>query len=178
MKAKYAKTFLVTLAMLRRFPPTEASVLRGDVRKRSQSREASMKTRLLLGLIMFGIAASALVLNLRVRAQSSDPKALQTAPGHFVTPLAVPGAVQQYLNPRLPGYPDFVAGEAVRSQLSPDGKTLAILCAGQNSLYKPDGTVDSANSTQFIFLYDVSGNKKQSPALTQVIQQTNSHVGL
>ena len=80
-----------------------------------------MKTRLLVGLIVFGMAASALVLNLPVRAQSSDPQALQTAPGHFVTPLALPGAVLQYLNPRLPAYPDFVAGEAVRSQLSPDG---------------------------------------------------------
>src|SRR5215510_7050919 len=110
MKAKYTKPFFETLAMLRRFPPTEASVLRGAVRKKPRSGEGSMKTRLLLGLLMLGIAASALVLNLRVRAQSSDPKALQTAPGHFVTPLAVPGAVQQYLNPRLSGYPDFVAG--------------------------------------------------------------------
>ena len=48
------------------------------------------------------------------------------------------------LNPGLPAYPNFVAGEAVRSQLSPDGTTLAILTAGQNSLYKPDGTVDVA----------------------------------
>jgi hypothetical protein len=44
-----------------------------------------------------------------------------------------------------------IAGEAVRSRLSPDGSTLAILTAGQNSLYKSDGTVDVANSTQYIF---------------------------
>src|SRR5262249_15963780 len=31
---------------------------------------------------------------------------------------------------------------------------------------------------QFIFLYDVSGTHKQAPLLTQVIQQTNAHVGL
>src|SRR5262245_58582524 len=104
--------------------------------------------------------------------------AQRLATGQYITPTALRGAVQQPLNPGLPAYPNFVAGEAVRSQLSPDGKTLAILCAGQNSLYKPDGTVDTANSTQFIFLYDVSGTHKQSPALTQVIPQTNSHVGL
>jgi len=69
-----------------------------------------------------------------------------------VTPTAPRGAVQQLLNPGLAAYPNFVAGEAVRSQLSPDGRTLAIICAGQNSLYKPDGTVDVASSTQFIFL--------------------------
>src|SRR5262249_58283633 len=56
--------------------------------------------------------------------------------------------------------------------------TLAILCAGQNSLIKPDGTLDVANSTQYIFLYDVSGKSKQAPTLTQVIKQTNAHVGL
>ena len=62
--------------------------------------------------------------------------------GQYVTPTALKDAVQQFLNPGLPAYPDFVAGEAVRSRLSPDGTTLAIITAGQNSLYKPDGTRD------------------------------------
>src|SRR3989442_11826027 len=38
--------------------------------------------------------------------------------------------------------------------------------------------VDVASSTQYIFLYDVSGKNKQAPLLTQVIQQKNAHVGL
>ena len=89
---------------------------------------------------------------------------VRLATGQFVTPTvgaAMPS--QQFLNPGLPAYPNFVAGEAVRSQLSPDGTTLAIITAGQNSLYKPDGTVDMANSTQFIFLYNVAGANKASP---------------
>lgn len=98
--------------------------------------------------------------------------------GQFVTPTVISDAVQQYLNPGLAAYPDFVAGEAVRSQLSPDGTTLAVLTAGQNSLYKPDGTVDVANSTQYIFLYDVMGAHKARPLLTHVIKQVNAHVGL
>src|SRR5262249_55765780 len=130
----------------------------------------------------FGIAALAVMLSFTVHAQSpnhSNVTALQTATGQYITPMALRGAVQQFLNPGLTRYPDFVAGEAVRSQLSPDGKTLAILCAGQNSLVKPDATdLDIAASTQFIFLYDVSGTHKQAPLLSQVIQQTNSHVGL
>jgi WD40 repeat protein len=140
-----------------------------------------MKVTRATPLITFGIAALAVTLSFTVHAQSPDhPNVtpLQTATGQYITPTAPRGAVQQFLNPGLPGYPDFVAGEAVRSQLSPDGKTLAILCAGQNSLDKPDGTVDNAASTQFIFLYDVSGTYKQAPLLSQVIQQTNSHVGL
>lgn len=135
-----------------------------------------------LGLIAVAFAVSAVAVTLHVHA--GPPKdlknvtSLQTATGQYITPTALPGAVQQFLNPGLLAYPNFVAGEAVRSQLSPDGTTLAILCAGQNSLVKPDGTTDTANSTQFIFLYDVSGANRQSPKLTQVIQQKNSHVGL
>ncbi len=98
--------------------------------------------------------------------------------GQRVTPQVLAGVVQQPLNPGLPAYPNFVAGEAVRSQLSPDGSTLAIICAGQNTLYTPSGTLDTANSTQYIFLYDVSGAHKTSPALTQVIKQPNAYVGL
>ena len=98
--------------------------------------------------------------------------------GQYITPTALPNSVQQFLNPGLPAYPKFVAGEAVRSQLSPDGTTLAILCAGHNSLEDQAGNPDLANSTQYIFLYDVSGTHKQAPLLTQVIKQTNAHVGL
>jgi YVTN family beta-propeller protein len=137
-----------------------------------------MKTRMLLDPLKLGIIASVIALSLDVRADDDGAPPLQLATGQFVTPTAPAGALQQFLNPGLAAYPDFVAGEAVRSRLSPDGTTLAVLCAGQNSLDKPDGTVDTANSTQFIFLYDVSGAHKQSPQLTQVIQQTNAHVGL
>jgi YVTN family beta-propeller protein len=102
----------------------------------------------------------------------------QLATGQYITPTVIAGSVQQPLNPGLSAYPNFVAGEAVKSQLSPDGTTLAIICAGQNSLDNAAGSLDSANSTQYIFLYNVAGANKTKPALTQVIQQTNAHVGL
>src|SRR5262245_52543557 len=128
-----------------------------------------------LSVATIALAAASVALSVVMLAQSPAP---QTATGQYITPTALRGAVQQFLNPKLPAYPNFVAGEAVRSQLSPDGKTLAILCAGQNSLVLPNGSNDIANSTQFIFLYDVSGAHKQEPLLTQVIQQKNAHVGL
>ena len=105
---------------------------------------------------------------------------LQVPSGQYITPVApLAGATQQPLNPGLADHPNFVAGEAVRSQLSPDGTTLAIICAGQNSLYPPNSTViDAANSTQYIFLYNVAGGDKQNPKLSQVIKQANAHVGL
>jgi len=111
-----------------------------------------------------------------------------TPPGLNITPTALANAVQQPLNPGLANYPNFVAGEAVKAVVSPDGKTLAILTAGMNSLYYPNtqaniannliGKIDTAASTQFLFLYDVAGANKTSPVLKQVIQQVNSHVGL
>jgi DNA-binding beta-propeller fold protein YncE len=55
---------------------------------------------------------------------------------------------------------------------------LAVICAGHNSLDKPDGTLDAANSTQYVFLYNVAGANKTKPTLLQVIPQSNAHVGL
>ncbi len=99
--------------------------------------------------------------------------------GQFVTPtMPLINAVQQDLNPGLHDYPNFVAGEAVRSQLSPDGATLAIICAGHNTLFDKTGKVDTPNSTQYIFFYDVAGANKTSPKLLQVVKQPNAHVGL
>ena len=98
--------------------------------------------------------------------------------GQYITPQKLTNAVQQPLNPGLAEHPDFVAGMAVKSQLSPDGTTLAIICAGHNSLANSSGSLDVANSTQYIFLYDVSGAHKTKPALSQVIKQPNSFVGL
>lgn len=117
---------------------------------------------------------AATVLGPPLAAHAAD----QLPDGKFITPLAIPGATQQFLNPGLPNYPDFVAGQALREELSPDGNTLAILCAGQNSLDDQTGATDTAASTQFLFLYDVSGAHKAQPVLKQAIQQPNAHVGL
>lgn len=145
-----------------------------------------MTKRSLQHLLTVSVLTSATLLALSARAtlQERDDdrqERMSLAPlptGQYVTPTVITDAVQQYLNPGLAAYPNFVAGEAVRSRLSPDGTTLAIITAGQNSLYKPDGTVDVANSTQFIFLYNVEGANKATPVLTQVIKQVNAHVGL
>jgi YVTN family beta-propeller protein len=137
-----------------------------------------MMIRRCLNAFRHGILASALAFPGQALAASPPVAQTQTVTGQYVTPTAAAGATQQLLNPGLAAYPGFVAGEAVRSQLSPDGTTLAVLTAGQNSLYKTDGTVDTAASTQFIFLYDVGGANKATPVLKQVIQQTNAHVGL
>jgi len=140
------------------------------------------KNRLSRSLRAVLLAPAALAVPHLAHAQldafADDDGPLQVPSGQYITPAAPAGAIQQPLNPGLAAHPDFVAGEAVRSQLSPDGSTLAIICAGQNSLYMTDGTLDTGNSTQYIFLYNVAGDNKANPRLSQVIKQANSHVGL
>jgi YVTN family beta-propeller protein len=98
--------------------------------------------------------------------------------GQYLTPLFPAGTVQSFLNPGLARYPHYVAGEAVKSALSPDGKTLLTITAGYNLLFTDAAKVDAAASTQFIFVHDVSGAHKTSPVLEQVLQQTNAGPGI
>jgi YVTN family beta-propeller protein len=142
-----------------------------------------MTRRLLHQLLMLSLFTSATLLAISAHAYRNNDsregvKRVVLPTGQYATPTAIEDAVQKLLNPGLAEYPDFVAGMAVRSRLSPDGTTLAILTAGQNSLYKPDGTVDVAHSTQYVFIYDVHGGHRAKPKLTQVIPQVNAHVGL
>jgi DNA-binding beta-propeller fold protein YncE len=160
-----------------------------------------MKKRNLAGKITIGLAVLAVSLVCSTRSarahfhDDDDDKKSPTPPGLFLTPTVLAHAEQQDLKPGLvlpyfaTNYPNFVAGQAVKAVVSPDGKTLAILTAGMNSLYFPNncepgapncnvGVIDVSASTQFLFLYDITGANKNSPVLKQVIQQPNSHVGL
>ena len=146
-------------------------------------------------IVMAALPALALAWGVRQGQNDNGVQQSPTPPGLFITPTALPNANQQLLNPGLAlpyfatNYPNFVAGEAIKAVVTPDGKTLAILTAGQNSLYFPNtcepgtpncsvGKLDTAASTQFLFLYDISGANKTSPVLKQVIQQPNAHAGL
>jgi YVTN family beta-propeller protein len=138
-----------------------------------------LKIQTLLKIAMLASAAQTAAPAHADKLKSEQHQRMRLATGQFITPTAARGSVQQMLNPGLSKYPNFIAGEAVRSQLSPDGKTLAVLTAGFNSLADASGLqTDVANSTQYIFIYDVSGANKTKPALKQVIKQTNAHVGL
>ena len=121
------------------------------------------------------LATSMLSLPLAAYAQTTS---VELPTNLFITPLAIPGATQQLLNPGLAAYPNFVAGEALREAVSPDGRTLAVVTGGQNSLDTASGATDVANSTQYIFIYDISAGSASRPSLIQVIKQTNANRGL
>jgi YVTN family beta-propeller protein len=130
------------------------------------------------GLAMAIAFACTILLSMGIADAQGDNEKSQTPPGQYITPTALSHAVLQNLNPGLTNYPDFVAGQAMKAVVSPDGKTLAILTAGMNSLFDSNGNVDTTASTQFLFFYDISGDNKSNPVLKQVIQQLNAHVGL
>ena len=121
------------------------------------------------------LATSMLSVSFLAQAQT---KRLELPTNLFITPLALPNAHQQVLNPQLANYPNFVAGEALREAVSPDGSMLAVVTGGENSLDNATGHTDAVNSTQYIFIYDIGGAYARRPSLVQVIKQDNAHRGL
>ena len=95
--------------------------------------------------------------------------------GVRITPEAASGALFQALNPDLPTNPDFVAGQAVATSVSPDGNTLLILTSGYNRNNGPTGSRVAAESNEYVFVYDISAG---TPIKRQVIQVPNSFNGI
>jgi YVTN family beta-propeller protein len=99
--------------------------------------------------------------------------------GQRITPTAPRGARFEALNPNLSDNPQYTAGQAVTSIVSPNGKTLLVLTSGYNSVNAssgPDlGSVIPADSTQFVFVYDIS---QYVPVKKQVIQVPNTYSGI
>ncbi|HUK48549.1 MAG TPA: hypothetical protein VLW06_13190, partial [Terriglobales bacterium] len=69
----------------------------------------------LVGAVLIFISANAL-------AQQTIPNS-----GQRITPTAPTGATFSPLNPGLADNPQYLAGQAVTSVVSPDGKTLLVL---------------------------------------------------
>ena len=86
--------------------------------------------------------------------------------GQVVTPTAAPGAIFQSLLPGIQPFPGFQAGQAIRTVLSPDGKTLLVMTSGYNGIDNTDGSLNTAVSSEYIFVYDISSH---APVRRQVI---------
>lgn len=130
----------------------------------------SLKTTALAAILALG-AAPALADNAPVAVSSGE----MLPTGQRITPLAAAGAVFSTLNPNLPDLPDFVAGQAVETALSPDGATLLILTSGYNRNVGADGKYIPALSNEYVFVYDVSGRE---PVKKQALQLPNTFYGM
>lgn len=100
---------------------------------------------------------------------------VKLATGQQMSPTAAPGAIYTTLNPNLPQTPDLPAGFAQSTVLSPDGKTLLVLTTGYNKRVDVAGKKIPEESTQFIFVFDVSAG---APVQKQVLQVSNTYVGI
>lgn len=95
--------------------------------------------------------------------------------GQTITPTAAPGSTFSALNPGLADFPDFVAGQAVTTAVSPDGKTLLVLTSGYNQNFDAKGTLVADASNEYVFVFDISqGHAKQR----QVIPVPNTFSGM
>jgi len=122
------------------------------------------------------MVASVLVFTLAAPALQAIGQPLPNT-GQQITPLAPRDATFSYLNPGLSDEPQYLAGQAVTSVVSPDGKTLLVLTSGYNRLNSQStGLPIAADSTQFVFVYDISG--RRIPVQKQAIHVGNSYSGI
>jgi DNA-binding beta-propeller fold protein YncE len=92
--------------------------------------------------------------------------------GLTITPTAAPKTTYEALNPELPEFPNFIAGGALSTAKSPDGKILLVLTGGHNNLTDTKG---NSFNNEYIFIFDISGGK---PVKKQVLQVPNAFVGI
>ncbi len=102
--------------------------------------------------------------------------------GQQITPLAPQGPAGAQLvlmNPGLTDRPDWFAGQAATTVVSPDHNTLLVLTSGFNRVYSIGNTpapgYSSTDSNEYVSIYDVS---TPTPSLTQVVQIQGSYFGI
>ena len=141
----------------------------------------SKRAATLLALIAFIIVFFVLRRHSHARAvQQPAPKTAipsrEVLPtGLAITPFAAHGVSYFPLNPHLPQFPSFVAGQPVTIAPSPGGKTLLVLTSGYNRNNGPTGRRVRSASNEYIFVYDVAGD---SPRQTQVLQVPDTFDGI
>src|SRR5882757_7120284 len=104
----------------------------------------------------------------------SQPVVLPT--GATITPDAATGSVFQPLIVNLPDFPNRAVDGAQTTAVSPDGKTLLILTSGFNKLKGANGAVQAQDSSEYIFVYDISS--PSVPVKTQVVLVPRAFSGL
>ncbi|MGD0015274.1 MAG: bifunctional YncE family protein/alkaline phosphatase family protein, partial [Bryobacteraceae bacterium] len=131
----------------------------------------------------FPLSAAGLMLALVVSGALAQAQPdIQALPnmGQQITPLAPPDSRFESLNPDLADRPDWLAGQAATSVVSPDRKTLLVLTSGYNRVFAlgvppPPYPWSAPDSNEYVFIYDIS---TPAPVKTQVVQIANSYHGM
>jgi YVTN family beta-propeller protein len=131
-------------------------------------------TRVLWGILLATLTAPSFLSGQNV-VKITAPMMNIPNQGVLITPLAVPGSRFQTLNPGLKRFPKYLAGGAVTTVVSPDRKTLLVLTSGYNRLNDRAGQRIARDSTQFVFVFDIS---HKMPVQTQAIRVPNTYCGI
>ena len=149
------------------------------MKQKFQARFSLSTVVLTLALIISGALSHA-----QAETQDLEKPGLQELPnmGRYITPLAPEGARFVPLNPNLRDMPDWLAGQAVTTAVSPDRKTLLVLTSGYNRVFRTDGVPDAygtyfnwPDSNEYVFVYDIS---TPTPVKKQVVQIANTYNGM
>lgn len=141
-------------------------------------QSALIRSTLLGASILSAAALPAFALEVSSALIASNGQ-LPLPTGQFVTPTFPTGAMLQMLNPGLADFPTHIAGDAVKTAVSPDGTTLLVMTSGYNLLNDPTtGNQIDADSNEYVFVFDISGANQANPVQKQVLQLTNTYVGL
>jgi DNA-binding beta-propeller fold protein YncE len=108
-------------------------------------------------------------------AFDDDASATRLPTGKQITPLASPHSKLQSLNPGLPDFPNFIAGQAMSTVVSPDAKTLLLLTSGFNRVNDAAGKLIQSASEEYVFVFDISSGY---PKQTQVLKVPNTFAGI
>jgi DNA-binding beta-propeller fold protein YncE len=127
-----------------------------------------------LRAITFAVVLAAASLFYQPSATASETTVLPT--GATITPDAAPGSVFQPLTVDLPDYPNRAVDGAQTTAISPDGKTLLILTSGFNKLRDANGAVQVQDSSEYVFVYDIS--TPSAPVKKQVVFVPRAFSGL
>ena len=99
--------------------------------------------------------------------------------GQIITPTAPTGSRIEPLNPGLVDYPQYLAGQAVATVVSPDHNSLLVLTSGYNVLNYPSGAQkgapDRKASTQYVFVYNIAN---KIPKQVQALPVPNAYSGI
>ena len=96
--------------------------------------------------------------------------------GQQITPLAPQHSRFEKLNPDLADKPDWLAGQAVTTVVSPDHRTLLVLTSGYNRVFDTNTPRPSpSDSNEYVFVYDISNSM---PVKKQVVQIPNTYNGM
>ncbi|HET9283500.1 MAG TPA: bifunctional YncE family protein/alkaline phosphatase family protein [Candidatus Angelobacter sp.] len=111
----------------------------------------------------------------RAEAQKKAAAPERVPTGMSITPTVAPGSSLQFLNPDLPGMPEYLADHPIATALSPDGITLLVLTSGYNRVSDIKGKSIPALSNEYVFIYGVTHNP---PVKRQALQIPNTYMGI